>query len=238
MPANVRDLSATALKGLFTVVLGLQLGCGAGKGSGGRPQPKYDVSGTWSVQEGVATASGVCSGSVGRTNNYTITIEQDAAALTVTVSALPGTTFHGTISGDRVTWSGSFREDEGTTTFTDMDLRVDSTTTYSGTVSWRWSGGGESCTGTTEVSGSRPDPVKPYGGTESTVSEADCKEACGIIQGCFAQLDMSECMSGCAESFANASCEACLELTNCNDIMPCIGDHCGAPVDEWNWQTQ
>lgn len=217
-------------------------GClsGGGGGHGGGASPNYDISGQWSVHEEISSASGVCAGSVGETDDYTLTATQDGGELTVTVSTLPGTTFHGTMSGDKIAWTGGYDDGEGHVTFTGMDVAITSLTSYAGTVNWKWSGDGESCRGVTAVNGSRPDPIEPLNddkpSTINNKNDDDCREACSVIQDCFADLSMEQCIEGCVEGFDNDSCEACFEMSSCDDFMPCIGDYCGAPVDEWDWQ--
>lgn len=130
---------------------------------------EFNVNGTWRVSEKVETAGGQCSGEVGSTRSYELTVSQDGNALSVTSNTLPGLTFEGMMDGDLVDWSGSF-PDEGGQTATWASIEVYDPSTFSGTATWTWSGGGITCSGTTTVTGTRvgappPQPQPSQGGS-------------------------------------------------------------------------
>ena len=235
-----RQLTRIATIGAAALTL-LLSACGGGNGSSSAP-PKYDVSGQWSVNETVQSASGICSGEVGESNSYSINIDQSGPNLTVTVSTLPGKVFHGRISGDNVSWTGNYPEDGGTVTFTGMSLRVDSPTTYTGTVRWRWNGGGESCTGSTYVHGSRSTPVQPYNGNN---------EDCGEYDGCgeyddnnhyppeervrpnsgLSCYELHECLSACGD---DACMDSCVSVSSEPEIRELVAVYECAKSCDWN----
>ena len=133
--------------------LALLSGCGGGSGSGsgsGDPDPPVaNVAGDWRITE---TLGGNDCGESG-TRAYLITVTTNGNSVTVRTDV---GTFTGTIDGDRLEWSGSYPEDGGSTTITDMDLTVSRDgNAFSGTTSWRWSDGSFNCSGTTSVSGER-----------------------------------------------------------------------------------
>lgn len=133
---------------IFTTLLG----CGDDDdGSGpGLLAPTSDLTGTWSISE---TVDATACGEGIYDDDYTAAVVQNGNTLSVTIGGL---VFNGTISGSRVSWTGSFPEDGGTTTITSMTLTVDPAgDALSGSSTWRWTDGVDTCSGTTTVAGSK-----------------------------------------------------------------------------------
>jgi len=78
----------------------------------------------------------------------TIVITQDDSAITILTST--GNTFSGTVNGDIVEWTGSYEERGGTTTFTSLGISA-SGNSASGSATWTWTDGIDSCNGTMEI---------------------------------------------------------------------------------------
>lgn len=79
-------------------------GDGGGSGSGG-------IAGTWTV---ISQVNGTQCGEGTYTETQSLDIERSGSSLTVTDS--DGNVFTGSVDGNNVQWSGSFPEDDGTTT--------------------------------------------------------------------------------------------------------------------------
>ena len=149
-------------------------GCGGGGGDGGSAAPPAaaaapigDVSGVWAITESDMTADQPqCTPAGGNAlANYALTVAQATPttnAITVTDAANPdaSTDFTGTINGNKLSWSGSFAERGGTTTYNSMDLTVGpDCNTLSGTTTWTYvqdpAVATFSCTGVTTLSGTK-----------------------------------------------------------------------------------
>jgi len=154
----MKNMRILVLVALFALGLaGILASGGGGGGDGNGEDPIGNVEGTWTITETITNATGVCAESIGSTDSYQLEASQNGNELTVVT---PGGTFTGTLSGDQIEWSGSYPEEGGTTTINSMDVTVAADcNSISGSTTWSWSGQGESCTGTTSVSGTRNDPV-------------------------------------------------------------------------------
>jgi hypothetical protein len=146
-------------------------GCGGGGGgSAAAPAaaaaPIGDVSGTWAIVESdVVADQPQCAPPGNPLANYALGVAQATPAtnaITVTDAANPDTStdFSGTIIGDKLSWSGSFAERGGTTTYSAVNLTVGADcTTLSGTTTWTYvqdpAVAAFSCTGTTTLSGTK-----------------------------------------------------------------------------------
>ncbi len=109
-----------------------------------------NLTGTWRVSE---VDNSNCGGDGSITGNWEVT---DTGRSVTLRSGSRNITLSGTHVGDRLNLQGSFPEDGGTTTVTSSNITVGPTgNTISGTETWRWSDGFESCSGTTTISGSR-----------------------------------------------------------------------------------
>lgn len=141
-------------------------GCGGG-GDDAPPPPKEkatppigQISGDWAITESLMTASDpACEPPNNPLANYTLTIAQSGNDVTVTDAANPSTPtdFQGTLKGDRLTWSGSFPERGGVTTWNSVNVTVaPDCNTLSGTATWTYVQDAPatfSCTGETTFTG-------------------------------------------------------------------------------------
>lgn len=139
----------------------LVFGCGGGGGGDttGRTDTPLDVAGVWTIVE----TSGVntCEEPVGIEDTYQVTVSQSGTVLTVVT---PMGTFNGSIAGDILSWTGSFSEDEGTTTITLMDLTAAADgLSFSGSADWTWTDGSLSCSGSVTIDGSKETTPPPSG---------------------------------------------------------------------------
>lgn len=115
------------------------------------PPSGLDLSGFWSVVE--TTGANDCGDEVGVSFNYFAEITQDGNDLDIYISP---DMFSGTLDGNVISWTGSYFEDEGTTTITSMSLTVDeSGDSFSGTYDWVWTMDSFSCSGTCSISATR-----------------------------------------------------------------------------------
>ena len=129
---------------------------GGGGGGGGTPAtPIGDISGLWNV-ETVVDRSDCGGGAAERDPDEIVTVTQSGSAITVTDSDGPNT---GTLSGNRLSWSGSYPEDGGTTSVSFSLTVAPSCNSLSGTAPWSWSDGTFTCSGTTQVTATRLDPI-------------------------------------------------------------------------------
>ncbi len=107
------------------------------------------VAGTWSTTEQVSASS--CGSAHTDYNTYTVT--QTGCTLAVTSGA---GTFNGVVNGSQICWTGSYASNGGTTTITSLSLTVDqSGNSLQGTSNWKWSSGLSSCSGSTQVTGTK-----------------------------------------------------------------------------------
>ena len=167
----IRPLSWFIAVSLAAVVAG----CGGGGDSApaapaapvAAAKPIGDVSGTWSITESAMIADQTaCTPAGGNAlANYALTVAQatpttNAITVTDAANANPAATFSGTIKGSALTWSGSFQERGGTTTYNSVNLAVGADcNTLSGTTNWTYvqdpAVATFSCTGTTTLSGTK-----------------------------------------------------------------------------------
>ncbi len=128
-------------------------GCGGSDGEA-PSEPIGDLSGSWSVIENVDARD--CG--EGIFNDYYTVVVTNQTATSVTVATNSGT-HTGSISGNNLSWSGSYNDDWGTTTSeTSLTVNPDCNSLY-GTATWRWSDSYESCSGTSTVTATRDIPV-------------------------------------------------------------------------------
>ena len=148
-------------------------GCGGGGGDAAAPArpataaaPIGDVSGTWSITESLMTADQTACTPAGGNPlaNYALTVAQatpttNAITVTDAANSSPATDFPGTIKGSALSWSGSFPERGGTTTYNSVNLAVGADcTTLAGTTNWTYVQSAPatfSCTGITTLSGTK-----------------------------------------------------------------------------------
>jgi len=146
-------------------------GCGGGGGGGSAAAPAAaaapigDVSGVWAVVESdVTSPAPECMTPGNPPVNYPLTVAQDTPAtnaITVTDASNPDTStnFSGTINGNKLSWSGSFKERGGTTTYNSVDLTVGTDcNALAGTTTWTYVQDAPatfSCTGKTTLSATK-----------------------------------------------------------------------------------
>lgn len=135
---------------LFFTVFAL-CACGGGGGGGGDScaEPTVDISGSWRITETSTTND--CG--EGTHSPYTLVATQSGKDLSV-FSPNQGQTFPGQVCGNSFTYTGSYPEDGGTTVLDPVRATI-SGDTISGTTTWRWSDGFESCSGTTDFTATR-----------------------------------------------------------------------------------
>ena len=146
---------------VLVTVLALLSACGGGGGgtdnsnigskkTGSNP-PIGDMSGTWQVAGTDISSTAACNG-VGF--NVTATIIQSGNDLNVT--GLRASTLSGTISGNQISFLGSYAEDGGTTTISKSILTITTDCNqFTGNDSWSWTDGSFSCSGTSTYTGTR-----------------------------------------------------------------------------------
>jgi hypothetical protein len=109
-----------------------------------------NAAGTWEMTERVDATD--C-GDGTYTQHRTYTVTQSGCTITVVPSDHPNLSFSGSMSGNQISWSGSWPEDGGTTTANiSATINGDS---ISGSFSWSWTDGTDSCNGTTRINGTR-----------------------------------------------------------------------------------
>jgi hypothetical protein len=115
--------------------------------------PIGDLSGTtWSVEDYV---NGTACGDGYYYDYYSVEVVSQSGN-TISVSTPVGT-FSGTFSDDQISWSGSYAQSGGTTV-SNTSLTVNSVcSTLSGTATWTWSNGVETCAGTSAITATRND---------------------------------------------------------------------------------
>ena len=109
-----------------------------------------NVTGTWSTTEHVSASA--CGDAHTDYNTYTVT----QTGCNIVVSATGAGPFHGSVNGNQICWTGSYPNNGGTSTITSLILTVDSSeTSFQGTSNWSWSDGSTSCSGSTQVIGTK-----------------------------------------------------------------------------------
>ncbi len=164
-------------------------GCGGGGGGGeAAPTPSQPtgncswVAGTWHTYE-TEYAEACGSGVYNLERQYVVS--QDGCAISVSVD---GQTFSGTVNDNIIQWQGSYPDDGGTTSAS-ISLTV-SGSDLTGSTSWTWSDGHETCAGTTDVVGINAYPT-PQPGTD----EASCQ----VVEGTWdttETVDATNCSEG------------------------------------------
>jgi len=124
---------------------------GAGGNNAESIAPIGDMSGTWQVAGTDTSSTAACNGVA---FNITATIVQSGSNLNVT--GFRTSSLSGTISGNQMSFAGSYPEDGGTTTISQSILSITSDCNqFSGSDSWSWTDGSFSCSGTSIYTGTR-----------------------------------------------------------------------------------
>jgi len=181
---GMKRLSVLALLASFLI---LYIGCNGGSSGGGTTNTNLtseqaaDASGTWSITEIINDSA--CEETPHTSYDYhSVSVTQNGNIITVTDE--DGNHYTGTVNGSTLSWTGSFQDNGGTVTITSMSLTI-SGTTLSGTANWTWSDGNDSCSGTTQISGTRTSP----GGSSSTgfngswrITETGVSDSCEPLE--------------------------------------------------------
>ncbi len=147
---------------LFTLITLFSCGGGGGDGDGQIQEAStsdVSVAGVWQVREQVNDIN--CGGTGTDVYEYSITVNQDGAAITVVT---PEGTFTGSLNGNEISWQGQYfdPEDAGWITITNMSLTKNGNT-ISGSASWEFretQNGPVVCSGTTQVTGNLVVPAE------------------------------------------------------------------------------
>lgn len=103
--------------------------------------------GIWYVTE--TSGSNSCGEPVGVKDYYSAQLSTSGSTVTIVLDV---GTFYGTLSGNTLSWTGSYPEDGGTTTI-NLEVTIASDgKSVSGSSSWRWSDGYYSCSGFSSIS--------------------------------------------------------------------------------------
>lgn len=107
------------------------------------------MTGTWNV---VTQVNAIACGEGTYSESEVYSVTQTDGNLTVSVG---GASYSGSISGNNFSWSGSFMEDGGTTTSNMSGTVAANGNSLSGSSSWSWTDGVESCDGSSTFTGTR-----------------------------------------------------------------------------------
>lgn len=144
-----RNVTALGLGMLFTALA--MTGCNSGGGGGGGGTAPLnncsDAAGDWMIDEMSFSACG------DENATYSIQVAQTDCSLVVST---PSGVFTGSVAGDSVTWAGSYPEDGGTTTISNLSVTIAADgMSLTGSSNWTWTDGTTTCTGTTQIQGDR-----------------------------------------------------------------------------------
>lgn len=132
--------------GIFAFILA---GCGSNGNDDSGDGSCEDITGIWETYENVN--SNDCSAGPD-TGDNTYIVTQDGCNIKVTDSG--NHSYSGTVSGKKISWTGSYLEDGGTTTIDSLELTI-SGSNVAGSGSWTWSDGTTTCSGTTQLAGTK-----------------------------------------------------------------------------------
>jgi hypothetical protein len=166
MNSNAIGKRSLVVLAMFAALAILYIGCNSSSSGGAavvNPEEYADVSGTWQISEEVNDSE--CWGDDHTSyDNYQLSVTQSGNSITVTDQQ--NNQFTGTVSGNSLSWSGSFQQDGGTLTITSMSLTITGNT-ITGTANWTWTNGIKTCSGSTRVNGIRTSSSDnvPFAGT-------------------------------------------------------------------------
>lgn len=135
------------LAAICALVLLALLGCGDDNKS--TAPAEVDFTGTWSVTE---TTDGTDCDEGITVDSYVVTAQQTGS--TVVVFTQDGT-FSGSVSGREVTWNSDVTGDGGWTVSIVTLTFFEDGNSFTGSSTWTWTGGNESCSGSSTLNGSR-----------------------------------------------------------------------------------
>ncbi len=113
----------------------------------------YAVGSTWSMTEKV---NAVACGEGYQTDTYVMTVFSQSGT-SITMQSTNGRTYSGTFSGNKISLSGSHSDGDGVSQGSLVVTMDSSCNSMSGSGTWVWSDGKESCAGTSEITGYRND---------------------------------------------------------------------------------
>lgn len=163
-----------ALFGLVSIV---GTGGGGGGGDSGTTPPAPpigDVAGVWTITETSKTSNNaLCQPPSSPLEVFNLTVAQNGNSLTVTDAQ--ANVFNGTISGNTVSWTGSYPDGSGTSTISSLSATIDAScnTLSNGTANWSYTEPGFSCSGTTTFIGTRSPASGCGGGTPPPTGASD-----------------------------------------------------------------
>ena len=147
-----RSVITLALAALLAMSPACGGSSGGGSSGGGNCTDPFStsLSGTWFVQEDVSTSSGGCGDS---RDNFSVLCTQTDHDLVF----LGRTTFAATLCGSRATNDYNFSVPilGGLRTYSNLVIQFSSETAFTGTASWTWNSGTNTCSGTSSFQGTR-----------------------------------------------------------------------------------
>lgn len=158
-----------------------------------------DAAGTWNMTEDVDATD--C-GDGTYTEDVTYTVTQSDCDITVVPGSNPGLSFSGSVNGKKISWSGSWPEEGGTTT-AKINTTIDGDS-ISGSSSWSWSDEMDRCTGTTQITGTRVG-----GGTGTASVRFSNRLTCG-------GNGFTATLTACGQTFTSDTSN----WSPCDDITP------------------
>lgn len=152
---DMKRIRRYALAALTSGAIAFMGACGSSGGGGGSSckagSTCVTVAGTWTTTENVSASA--CGGASTDYGSYTVT--QTTCNIVVTPASGVGQ-FTGGVNGNTICWSGSYPDSGGTTTINSLTLTVNQNgTSFQGTANWSWSGQGTSCSGSTQITGTK-----------------------------------------------------------------------------------
>jgi len=111
--------------------------------------PIGDISGTWYITDASVSQTAGCS----EVSNYNLYVTQNNNSITVVDTA--ANNFSGVLSGNKLTWSGSYPDGYGTTTANVTATIAANCMSLTATSTWSYSETGFACSGTSTATGTR-----------------------------------------------------------------------------------
>ena len=143
--------------------------CGGGGGGDSTPAIPtncVDAAGDWTVNATdiiIQNPGNYCTGG-GAQPPEQLTIAQTGCGITVSTTTPGVGPFNGTIDGSTISWSGSYPDEGGTATITNLNgtLTGDPATSVTGSNNWSWGDGVGSCSGTSTFTGVKTSSPTTY----------------------------------------------------------------------------
>jgi hypothetical protein len=204
-----------ALSAVFVACGGEEAGCA---------EPAGDATGVWEMT--ATPIEDTCDGEPGAPYTFWVTIMQEGNSLT---AQTPEGTFPGTICGDRIQMSGSYPEDNGTTT-ANLELTVLADgNSVEGSDTWNWTNGVQNCGGSESLVGVRADTRHSEVCEPLCAKVSECSIPWNCVQSCYFVLaDSARTSAECEDAMADLY--ACVAGLSCEQIGDFLtgGDPCEA----------